>query len=548
MNKKNRSGWWWVPSLYYIEGIPYNIAMVVSVVMFKTMGIPNNTIAFWTSLLYLPWSIKPLWSPFIDVISTKRAWILWMQLLLGMAFIAIAFTIKLPWFFSITLFILWIIAFASASHDIAADGFYMLGLNEHQQAFYVGIRSTFYRIATIMALGLVVMFAGYVESKTGLNPKTVEVEVGRYIRLNPSINPDSILITQQPGMPRILIFPQKVKIALNQISEKDSANVYIVLSAPPDANKTITVFFGRKSGSKDVFLVTKGRHRFTRENWNKPFKTTIKADHKLNIPISATFEATAGDTPLSWSVSFGLLGILLLLFTVYHKFILPYPKDVTSRNSTNVFSSYADVFKTFFTKKGIVAGIFFLLFYRLAESQLVKLASPFLLDAQEAGGLALTTAQVGFVYGTVGVIALLLGGLVGGFLAAKHGLKKWIWWMAVGINVPNAVYIFLSVFLPENISIVTLCVAFEQFGYGFGFTGYMLYMIYISKGKYKTSHFAIATSFMALGMMLPGMISGFIQEWLGYKYFFVWVLISTIPSFIVLKYLYIDPGFGKNKV
>jgi len=238
---------------------------------------------------------------------------------------------------------------------------------------------------------------------------------------------------------------------------------------------------------------------------------------------------------------------MLLAFTLYHKFALPHPADTTSGNTRDIFKSYGDVFVTFFKKEGIVPGILFLLLYRMAESQLVKLASPFLLDSQEVGGLALTTAQVGFVYGTIGIIALLIGGLLGGFLAARYGLKKWIWWMAIGINLPNLVYVFMSYVLPDSLFIVTICVAIEQFGYGFGFTGYMLYMIYLSEGKYKTSHFAITTAFMAFGMMIPGMISGYIQEFLGYQHFFVWVMFATIPSFVILMFIKLDPKFGMKK-
>jgi len=549
MKKETRSGWWWVPSLYYVEGIPYNIAMVVSVVMYKTMGISNSKIALWTSLLYLPWTIKPLWSPFVDTISTKRVWIFWMQLFLGFAFLAVAFGIGLPLFFPVTIGLFWVIALASATHDIAADGFYLLGLDENRQAFFVGIRSTFYRIATITAVGLIVMFAGYVESNTGLEPVTVAVEALPQNQLAAAFNPDSIRITEQSGEPEILIFPKVVRLPLYNanISGRDSTNIYIALSAPPDENQSISLIFGRKSGSKDISLSSNGRFEFTRENWNKPFPATIKVDHRLKSSASAIFKASAGNTAFSWSASFVLLGVMLLFFAVYHKIKLPHPPDVTAKGVQNVFSSYITVFATFFKKEGIVAGILFLLLYRLGESQLVKLASPFLLDAQEAGGLGLTTSQVGFVYGTVGVIALLIGGLLGGFLTAKYGLKKWIWWMAAAINLPNAVYIFLSYALPEKLGSVLVCVAFEQFGYGFGFAGYMLYMIYLSEGEYKTSHFALTTAFMALGMMIPGMVSGWIQELVGYQHFFIWVLLSTIPGFIVIKFLKLEPAFGKKK-
>ena len=549
MANNKRSGWWWVPSLYYAEGIPYNIAMIVSVVMYKTMGISNTMIAFWTSILYLPWTIKPLWSPFVDVISTKRKWIIWTQFLLAIAFFAVGLTINLPFFFVITLIVLWIVAFSSATHDIAADGFYMLALTEHRQAWFVGIRSTFYRFATITAMGLIVMLAGYIESKTGLDPVSIDVQTITKEHLEENEAIEGIFDEKTSEKPKIIISPGDVKIPLiaDTLSKKDSVEILIKLSASPQPEEEIVVNFGRKSGSKDISLASPGRLIFTEKNWDQPAKATIKIDPRLKEPASATFEATAGNTPFSWAVSFTLLGIMMLAFSIYHKYILPHPADRNTEEIKDIFTSYIDVFRSFFKKKGIVAGILFLLLYRLAESQLVKLASPFLLDSQEVGGLALTTAEVGFVYGTIGIVCLLLGGLIGGFVAAAHGLKKWIWWMAIGINLPDLVYVYFSYAQPDNFLLINIGVGVEQFGYGFGFTGYMLYMIYLSEGKYKTSHFAITTAFMAIGMMIPGMVSGYIQEWLGYQHFFVWVMIATIPSFIVLKFIYLDPEFGKKK-
>ena len=545
MNNKQRSGWWWVPSLYYAEGIPYNIAMVVSVVMYKTMGISNTAIAFWTSILYLPWFLKPAWSPFVDVISTKRNWILWTQILLAVTFFATAFTITLPWFFTITIAILWLTAIASATHDIAADGFYMLGLDKHKQAWFVGIRSTFYRFATITAMGLIVMLAGYIEANTGLDPVNIEVNAVNELDISQETLPDQLPVPEKGTTPTIMIHPQNIKVPLysSTAGRIDSTTVYIFLSAPP-AEGPIIVNFGRKSGSKDINMEGPGRFEFTADNWDQPVKTIIRVDHKLKKPAAAEFEATAGDTPFSWLVSFSVLGVMMLGFVAYHKYILPHPDDRVTSRAKDTFKSYKDVFATFFSKEGIIPGILFLLFYRMGESQLIKLASPFMLDSQEVGGLALTTGEVGFVYGTIGIIALLVGGLLGGFLAAKQGLKKWIWWMAVAINLPDLVYIFMAYAQPDSLYIITVCVAIEQLGYGFGFTGYMLYMIYLSEGIYKTSHFAITTAFMAFGMMIPGMFSGYIQELLGYQHFFVWVMIATIPSFLVLKFIKLDADFG----
>jgi len=546
---KKRSPWFWVPSLYFAEGVPYAIAMTVSVIMYKTMGVSNTVLAFWTSVLYLPWVIKPLWSPFVDIVSTKRNWVLITQVLLGLCFSGVALVVQMPIWFTLTLIILWIIAFASATHDIAADGFYMIGLNEHQQTWFVGIRSTFYRIAMIVGQGLIVMLAGYIMSHTGLKPVTINASAVPASEIVQVIDESNLPLSNESGEARVIIYPEEVQVPIydSERPDYDSANVFIMLSAPPENGKTTTVNFGRKKGSKDIFLVTSGRLDFTSDNWNQPVKVTLKADHRLKEPAVAEFEATAGDTPFSWAVSFAALGAIFLLFGLYHKFMLPKGLETIKVKTKELTSGWVDVFVSFFRKKGIVSGMFFLLFYRFAESQLVKIASPFLLDSQEAGGLALTTAQVGFVYGTIGIICLTVGGILGGLIASRDGLKKWVVWMALSINIPDLVYVYLSQVQPDNFLIVTICVAIEQFGYGFGFTGYMLFMLYLAEGEFKTSHYAIATAFMALGMMIPGMISGKLQDLMGYKLFFIYIMICTIPSFLVAGLAKIDPGFGKKK-
>ncbi|HPB00941.1 MAG TPA: MFS transporter [Candidatus Marinimicrobia bacterium] len=547
---KNRSPWLWVPSLYFAEGIPYVIAMTVSVIMYKTMGVSNAALAFWTSVLYLPWVIKPIWSPFVDVISTKRNWVLITQFILGCCFIGVALVVRLPLWFALTLIVLWIIALASATHDIAADGFYMIGLDAHQQTWFVGIRSTFYRMAMIVGQGLIVMLTGYIMSKTGLKPVSITamaVPPNEIIQVLDENNLPAIKASEQPN---IVVIPAEVKVPIYNPAEpgSDSANVFICLSAPPKKEETVVVNFGRKKGSKDIWLTSASRLEFTNENWNKPVKVTLKVDHRLREPVVSQFEATAGDIPFSWAVSFGILGVFFLLICLYHKVMLPTGLETVRTKSQELKASWFMVFSSFFRKKGIVSALLFLLFYRLAESQLVKMASPFLLDSQEAGGLALTTTQVGFVYGTVGIICLTIGGILGGIVAARNGLKRWVLWMALAINIPDLVYVYLSYVQPDNFMIVTICVAIEQFGYGFGFTGYMLFMLYLAEGEYKTSHYAIATAFMALGMMLPGMISGKLQDLMGYRTFFVYIMFCTIPSFLVASLVKIDPDFGKKKI
>lgn len=707
-----KSPWSWVGTLYFAEGIPYILAMVVSVIMYKKMGISNTKIAYYTSLLYLPWVVKPLWSPIVDIIKTKRIWIVVMQFLLALGLAGVAICLNLPNFFVLTIVFLFIIAFCSATHDIACDGFYMLGLTKHQQAWFVGVRSTFYRLAMLTGQGLLVILAGLIESQTGL--ETVDLVVKsdmisapqyehyKYIKLTEDqaeltkdkpildiltyykewsketddihkqatfayladakiedyrkklkegeedlseqamalfdeiVQPLDENLLQQltekatgveeiDGDLRIIIQPEELTIPYNltiptndskltvfaaerwntlqgqprdqfiarekekekgpikkawenfvakpvkkmfvlvfgehEAEEVDRAGnldyVYVRLSrAPPEGERAVN--FGRTKGSKDISLKGDIRFVFNEANWNKPVRAVIELDPKLEEETQSTFSATSGNVVFSWTITFAAMAGLFLFFCFYHFFTLPHPVEDTSRfeeaskagkpfTPMDFVHEFFDTFISFFQKKGIVSMIIFLCFYRFAEAQLVKLYGPFLLDAQEKGGLALTTAQIGIAYGTVGLICLTLGGLLGGWAAARDGLKKWIWFMAIAINVPDAVYIFLAFVKPDSFAVVCACVGFETFGYGFGFTAYMLYMIFIAEGKHKTAHFAIATGFMALGMMIPGMFSGWIQSIIGYQDFFIWIMISTIPGFVSLLFIPLDPEFGKKK-
>jgi PAT family beta-lactamase induction signal transducer AmpG len=239
-----------------------------------------------------------------------------------------------------------------------------------------------------------------------------------------------------------------------------------------------------------------------------------------------------------------------VVFFIYHKLILPFPEADISLSDTQFTHFLRDFFTTFisfFKKKSIGISILFLLLFRLGESQLVKLASPFLLDSQEAGGIGLTLGQIALVYGTIGTVFLMAGGILGGIVVARHGLRKWLIWMVIAINLPDVFYIYLSQVQPDSILFVNICVAIEQFGYGFGFTAYMLYMIIVAEGEHKTAHFAICTAFMALGMMIPGMFSGWLQEIIGYRNFFIWVILATIPGFLLIKFLPIPKDFGIKK-
>ena len=549
--RKERSPWAWVPTLYFFQGVPYSIVMTTSGLIYKTMGISIASFAFWTSVLYLPWAIKPLWSPYIDVVSTKRNWVVWTQLLLGAAFIAAGMVMPLSFFYPISLAVFAIIAISSASHDIAADGFYMYALNQHQQSFFVGIRSTFYRFAMLTALGLVPVLAGTIQKNTGLDPVTFtakSVPPGQFV----PVNPDDIEIVQSQDKPSVLIFPSELNVPLYQEGKSavDSAVVYIALSAPPEEGETVVVNLSRETGSKDIDLsrTTTGRFEFDSSNWNKPVAAALKVNHNLTGETSTQFLITAGNIAFSWTASLIILGFVLLAIAVYNRIMLPHA-DENKTGERMGWKVYKEVFISFFTKPGVVPALVFFLFYRLGESQLLKVATPFLVDSRSAGGIGLTSAQYGIIYGTIGMLSLTLGGILGGITAARLVLKLVIFMMALWLTVPSAVYIYLAHFqpLPGNF-LVYLSIAFEQFGYGFGFTAYMLYMLhYVGESKFKTAEYAIGTSLMALGMMLPGMISGAMKEFLGYENFFIYVIICSIPGLLAIKFLKIDPAFGIKK-
>jgi len=610
MGNNTRSPWAWIPTLYFAEGLPYVVVMTVSVIMYKRLGISNTDIALYTSWLYLPWVIKPFWSPVVDLLKTKRLWIIIMQLFIGAGLAGIAFTIPVASFFQYTLAFFWLMAFSSATHDIAADGFYMLGLDEHEQTFFVGIRSTFYRLAMITGQGLLIILAGSLESKTGLDP--LRFEVSSNSQGTQGLDQNIQAFSKEEGDQRFILNNDEIQISTtklsadkaselkswaknqneeNQFIEKEIpqgasapswwsrsvsgplksrlkeawgkddyiaqasnqtvGNIGLVgirLSSPPGSEETVALNLGRKSGDKNFNLIHGERLIFNDKNWNKNAWILIQIDPKLDEVRSASFEGLSGNIPLAWSITFYVLTGMFILFFVYHRFILPRPSsDVAATEGKNMIQEFFNTFASFFKKENLGPALAFFLLFRLGESQLVKLASPFLLDSRESDGLGLTTSDVGMIYGTIGIIFLTIGGILGGYLASRKGLKYWVWWMTLAINLPNLVYVYLSYATPSNFAVIASCVAVEQFGYGFGFTAYMLFMIMFAEGKSKTAHFAICTGFMALGMMIPGMISGWLQEIIGYQNFFIWVIICTIPGFFVIKFLKIDSNFGIKK-
>ncbi len=610
----HRSAWAWVPSLYFAQGIPYVVVMTVSVIMYKRLGISNADIALYTSWLYLPWVIKPFWSPVVDLFRTKRWWIVIMQLLVGAGLAGVAFTIPVPGFFQYTLAFFWLLAFSSATHDIAADGFYMLGLKEHEQAYFVGIRSTFYRFAMITGQGLLIILAGFIETRTGLEPVrfTVRADPGTEEVYRPVSGNDIQVVQGMPdnGKKRFLLTESELVISASaipaekadsllrwteqwnidngfmeaerEVEKRDSwfgraisgplgnwlkqtlgiedekaealqGNIRLIgvsVSSPPDQGEEIVLNTGFQRGDGSIRLVRGDRLVFDNSNWDRTAWIAIQLDPSLERTAEASFEGLSGNIPFAWSVTFFFLAGLFLLFLVYHRFFLPFPgtdKTTVSEKGDSMFSEFFRTFSAFFKKKNIGPALAFILLYRLGEAQIVKLASPFMLDPREIGGLGLTTGDVGLIYGTIGILALTLGGIAGGVVASRKGLRYWVFPMALAMNVPNVVYVFLSMYTPQSMWLISGGVALEQFGYGFGFTALMLFMIHFSEGSHKTAHYAFCTGFMALGMMLPGMISGWVQEIIGYVNFFVWVVLCTIPGFIIIFYLRIDPAFGVKK-
>ena len=407
----SRTPWAIVPTLYFAEGLPYILINTVSVIIYKKMGVDNASIAFWTSWLYLPWVVKMFWGPLVDRYSTKRAWVLSTQLAMGLAMFFIAAVLNSEGYFFPSLGAFVAGAFISATYDIACDGFYLLALDERQQAFFVGLRSAFYRLAMIFGSGFLVYLAGTIESATG------------------------------------------------------------------------------------------------------------------NIPRS-------------WAIVLGASGAIFLVAALYHYFVLPYPRRDERRGAgaDRARVSFREVFAAYFRQEGVGVLIAFILLYRLGEAMLLKLVTPFLLDDRAAGGMALSTSEVGLVYGTVGILCLVLGGIIGGWLISRFGLRRCLWPLALILNLPDLFYVYLA-YLQPPVTMAYPLVALEQFGYGMGFTVFTVYLMYSAEGPYATSHYAISTGIMALGMMLPGFLSGWLQQQVGYPAFFLIVCLLTIPGMLIIAFL-----------
>ena len=414
--------WWWVPTLYFAEAVPLVVVTFLTTVMYKRLDVPNRDITLIAGWLYLPWVIKPLWSMVVEGTSTRRRWTLATEVLVAVGLGVLAIVVGWAESIPATIVVFAALAFLSATHDVAADGFYLAALDDRQQAFFVGIRATSYRIANVLGRGLLVMLAGGIETATG-------------------------------------------------------------------------------------------------------------------------------DVRAAWRWVYAILGVVFLATAGYHAAVLPLPAaDRRHAGPVLSFAALGQPVLSFFRKPGIARMLAFLLLYRLAEAQLVSLVSPFLLDDRGRGGLGLTTSEVGFVYGTLGIAMLSLGGILGGMLVARDGLGRWLWPMALAINLPNLAYVWLAFAQPESLWAISLAVGFEQFGYGFGFTAYMVYCMVVARGDHQTVHYALCTGFMAAGMMLPGMASGWIQEQVGYPSFFLWVMVATIPGLVATAFIPLDAGEGRRQL
>ena len=590
--EKKRNPWAWIPTLYMAEALPYVAVMTISTIMYKRLGISNTDIALYTGWLYLPWVIKPFWSPFVDLMKTKRWWTVAMQFIIAIGFACIAFSLPTSFFFQLSLAAFWLVAFTSATHDIAADGFYMHALDDHEQSLYVGIRSTFYRIATVAGQGLLVILAGLIEMNSGLEPallqvnatpttlqvvdgsSTVDAQHFNFVPVEQADTTVSMLdyMKQQNIGYGFVKAEEETQVVVDtttsaftkwvretfgeeqreaSVLQKRQMLVGVSLSQPPVGEEPVILNMAFKNGDQSISLNKEAtRFEFTRDNWDKQALMLVSVDPKLKEETTATFEGLSGNIPFAWLIVFISLSVFFFLASVYHYFVLP--KPATDKPSKDVKTSvilreFMETFRTFFTKENALVAILFMLLYRLPEAQLVKLINPFMLDPVDKGGLGLTTGEVGFVYGTVGIVGLTIGGILGGIAAAHGGLKRWLWPMVCAITLPDLVYVYLSYVQPEGLGIVNVCIFVEQFGYGFGFTAYMLYLIYFSEGQHKTAHYAMCTGIMALGMMLPGMMAGWLQETIGYRHFFVWTIICCLVTFAVCAFLKIDPEFGKKK-
>ena len=425
MEKTSKSPITWVPSVYFAMGLPFVVLNIVSVLMFKGMGIRDGQITFWTSLIMMPWTLKFLWSPFLEMYKTKKFFVVLTQLVTGLGFLLVGLVLHLPWFFSLCIFLMAIIAFSGATHDIATDGVYMAELSKEEQASWIGWQGAFYNIAKIVASGGLVWVAG----------------------------------------------------------------------------RLLKHFGGVEGATKEVMH-------------------------------SAATNA--------WMIVMIAIGALMILLGLYHIKQLPSGKGtaVKTESAKETFDRLVEVLKNFFTKKHIIYYIFFIILYRFGEGFVMKIVPLFLKAARSEGGLGLNEEQIGLYYGTFGAAAFVLGSVLAGYYISHFGLKRTLFSLCCIFNLPFVAYTFLSQVQPESGLLIGSMITLEYFGYGFGFAGLTLFMMQqIAPGKHQMAHYAFASGIMNLGVMLPGMVSGSISDAIGYKWFFVFTLIATIPAFLITYFV-----------
>jgi PAT family beta-lactamase induction signal transducer AmpG len=418
IGNKMRNPALWVPTVYFAMGLPFVAIAQASAIMYKNMEISDTQIALWTSLIMLPWTLKPLWSPVLEMFKTKKHFVVATQLVTGVTFALVALSLPLNDFFTYSIALLAIIAFSGSTHDIATDGVYLSVLSPKLQAKYIGWQGAAYNIAKIVSAGGFVYLAGELEKTVGIK--------------------------------------------------------------------------------------------------------------------------------YAWMTVMGTYGAVMFVLGLYHIKMLPSGGAASEVKSFKEgMDTLVDVIRTFFQKKFIVWYIIFIILYRFAEGFAIKIAPLFFKAAQADGGLGMTTSEIGLVYGTFGAAAFVLGSLLGGYYISVKGLKRILFRLALVFNIPFAVYTYLAINQPDSIYIISIAVVLEYFGYGFGFVGLMLFMMQqIAPGKYKMAHYAFATGIMNLGFMLPSALSGYLSDWLGYKIFFIWVLVATIPALLAayfVPFTYDDP-------
>ncbi|MCC6546872.1 hypothetical protein IT570_06855 [Candidatus Sumerlaeota bacterium] len=637
---KRTSPWSWVISANFAEGLQYVIATDLFAIIIFLMGVDKGTALFWISLIQMPWVIKPLWSPLVDRYGTKRKWTYMMQGVVGLALLGAAAGLMapntalfatMPLFLGICLVFLFIIAFSGATHDIACDGFYMIALTEKQQSFFVGIRSTAFRLAMVAANGALLWLSSGIQRATSPTPNDIEVRVV----IPQSQLPEAEYKLSQPDSPELVLEPRVLTMDAGT-----TASAMLSLKTPPSSGETKVVLLRFNGGSKSI-TANKERVEFTDKNWNQPIPIEFKAEERLKKSAATVFRATAGNVPLSWAVGIALCGVYYLICFFYHRSVLPHPhaeQDLDNadlppfykplgalgvtvllpmllaivgyfllweflppilkpklldqtptplqlkgfdfffnvgswllivgtiavlylippfgaaiRRFFNRMSDisgigFADVFGSFFQKPGVAVLLAYLLTFRLGENQLTRIKNVFLLDTVANGGLEFSQDALGFTNSVVYIMALIVGGLLGGFCISKFGLKRIIWPMVLAMHLPNLAFVYMSYALPTNYVLINLLVGQESFFYGFGFTSYLMVMIAFAQGPYKTAHYAICTGFMALGVMIPGLWSGYLAELTGYKLFFWIVMISCIPGMLFIPFLKFDANFGKKSV